>query len=202
MFETLYRFSTYFVCCDGASNRLYDRYQSMEGGGPIPTHIVGDLDSAKPEVIDFYKDKGVTCIANPEDQDSTDLQKSIRCIVECIASNPFIPNDESKNEYRERNDKIIILFPFGGRIDHTLGSMHTLCKLHAETYPTTVEYILMDETSTMQCLGVGENIILPSKIQSNLGCGVIPLMGKCTKIKTSGLRWNMDYDNSHDKEAT
>lgn len=43
--------------------------------------ICGDMDSARSEVIQFYKDKG-SDIVKIDDQDSTDLTKSINHILQ------------------------------------------------------------------------------------------------------------------------
>lgn len=45
----------------------------------IPDHIIGDLDSAKKEVLEYYKHKGVA-IVHESDQDSTDLQKALNLL--------------------------------------------------------------------------------------------------------------------------
>ena len=56
------------VCCaDGGANRIYDLFASKESqdANPederqnyIPNFIIGDLDSARPEVLQYYEQHG------------------------------------------------------------------------------------------------------------------------------------------------
>jgi thiamine pyrophosphokinase len=55
------------VCADGGANRLYDELPAMLPGQSadavrsayLPTAIQGDLDSIRPDVLDFYRSRGV-----------------------------------------------------------------------------------------------------------------------------------------------
>lgn len=98
-------------------------------------------------------------------------------------------------------DKIIVLFPFGGRIDQTLSSMHVLCRtweVNEKLWKHT-DLLLMDSVSTMQYLHPGTNeISIAADVQSMNSWGIIPLMGKCEKIKTQGLKWNMGHKDEPD----
>lgn len=55
------------VCADGGANRLYDELPAMlPGQAPddvraayLPSSIRGDLDSIRPDVLDFYQRRGV-----------------------------------------------------------------------------------------------------------------------------------------------
>ncbi len=80
---------------------------------------------------------------------------------------------------------MIVLGAFGGRIDHTLNSMHLLYKINNKykDYMQDSEIILMDEFGMMRYLQGGENIIRPSKnYELNVGCGFFPLNGICEHI--------------------
>jgi thiamine pyrophosphokinase len=111
-------------------------------------------------------------------------------VTKVLENAPF-HRDEIEDE---RYDKIIVLFPFGGRIDQTLSSMHNFAKVVKENdfIKFHTDIILMDSTSIMQYLPPGKNHIKwADEVQSPKGCGVIPLQGKWDSIKTKGLRWNM-----------
>ena len=74
--------------------------------------------------------------------------------------------------------KIIIYGAFGGRIDHTLAAIHTLCKLNStfEAKCRDNEIILMDEFSLMLYLEAGDHMIYPSqKYEGHLGVGLVPI---------------------------
>ena len=55
------------MCADGGANRLYDELPGMLPGQAaaavraqyLPTAIQGDLDSIRPDVLDFYRQHGV-----------------------------------------------------------------------------------------------------------------------------------------------
>lgn len=43
------------VCADGGANRLYDSMSVEERGVYVPQYIVGDLDSLRSDVAEFYQ---------------------------------------------------------------------------------------------------------------------------------------------------
>ena len=67
----------YRVCADGGANRLFDHLPTTQRGAYLPDCIMGDLDSLRPEVTDFYTAHGVELRNLSADQDTTDLQKCI-----------------------------------------------------------------------------------------------------------------------------
>ena len=68
------------VCADGGANRLFDELPRMLPGQPaeavraqyLPTVIKGDLDSIRPDVLQFYRQRGV---------DVVDLSGGLTCQV-------------------------------------------------------------------------------------------------------------------------
>ena len=110
------------MCADGASNHLFD-----SGETTIPKAIVGDLDSARPEVLAHYRSKGTEIIDLSHDQDSTDFEKAISYV-------------------KKHSPQTIIGYgAFGGRIDHTLAAIHILKNQNSQG----VNLILMDHLSIM-----------------------------------------------------
>ncbi|CAI5481044.1 unnamed protein product [Closterium sp. Yama58-4] len=77
------------LCADGGVNRLYDELPGMfPGEDPddvrrrfVPHIIKGDLDSARPQVLAFYKQLGAEIVDMSKDQDTTDLHKCINRIL-------------------------------------------------------------------------------------------------------------------------
>lgn len=55
--KSLWNNCQYKICADGSANRLYKSFESNteERSQYIPTHIVGDLDSLKPHISNYYK---------------------------------------------------------------------------------------------------------------------------------------------------
>lgn len=43
------------ICADGGANRLYDSLTAEERGVYVPQYIVGDLDSLRSDVSEFYQ---------------------------------------------------------------------------------------------------------------------------------------------------
>lgn len=74
------------ICADGGANRLLDavhdsassREKIENDATYLPEMIIGDLDSLRPAVQDFYRGKGVQFVDLSHDQDSTDLEKCIK----------------------------------------------------------------------------------------------------------------------------
>ena len=97
----------------------------IENPDLVPTHIVGDLDSAKPDILDYYEQKGVVVQGDPEDQDTNDFEKAYKVVCEVLSQSESVESPHKD----EVSDKVLLLFPFGGRMDHTLGSMHVYCQL-------------------------------------------------------------------------
>ena len=62
---------------NGGANRLYERREGNEREERIPSNIVGDLDSIRPEVHEYYRSHG-TKIIKDDDQNEIDFDKSLR----------------------------------------------------------------------------------------------------------------------------
>ena len=78
--------------------------------------MVGDFDSLKPHVRTYYEERGVE-LEKIWNQETNDFEKSV------------------KKSIRMGWKKIFCFGAFGGRMDHTLGSMHhssKLCKQHED----------------------------------------------------------------------
>jgi len=101
------------VCCDGGSNRLYDSLSVEERNSYVPQFICGDLDSARAEVLDFYKKRGTTTVRLP-DQDYTDFTKTVQHLLTLRRSGEL------------KFSSIYALNAAWGRFDQTLANINTL----------------------------------------------------------------------------
>ena len=163
----------------------------------LPHIIIGDFDSIRPEVKDYYEKKGVKIFHN-KDQDTTDLEKCVYYVFETSENlTKYDKKDSPKNVLMQDNcsyTKLIILGAFGGRIDQTLASIHILYKMNSffKEKCRENEIILMDDYSLMIFLEAGENIVRCSERYESLeGCGLIPIGEKVETIQTSGFKYNL-----------
>lgn len=73
------------ICADGGANRLFDEFPKLVSSQSVsavqetylPDLIVGDMDSIRPAVKAFYKERGVQLEDLSHDQMTTDLTKAI-----------------------------------------------------------------------------------------------------------------------------
>ena len=95
------------ILADGGANKFYN---SEFRSNKKVRYIVGDFDSLQTEVSTFYEDRGVK-LEKIWNQDTNDFEKAVKKSVRC-------------------GWKTVFCFgAFGGRMDHTLGTMHLSTKL-------------------------------------------------------------------------
>lgn len=159
----------------------------------IPNCIVGDFDSIRSEVQEFYSQKNVKMFMK-QDQDTTDLEKCLYVSLEKISeiqvelesesivnynyySNVINNNkknssecDSYQNDYENLKKKkkkfsIIILGASGGRIDHTFSAYSQVFKyLNMYSYEfCDTEILMMSKSSCSVYLKPGKNIVFLTK---------------------------------------
>lgn len=150
------------VCADGGANRVFDLLPSL-----VPDAIVGDLDSARPDVLEYYRGLGAV-IHRDDDQDHNDLDKSIKYLGEA--------------------ENVSILGAFGGRFDQEMASFDCLYR-----WAGFAQFRLYSDDNLATLLVPGTNHEI--KVRKDLEgphCGLLPLGGKCEEVTTTGLRWNLE----------
>ena len=99
----------------------------------MPHIIIGDFDTIRSEVREYYEHKGVKIFYN-KDQDTTDLEKCVYYVFENSESlTKYEKKDSPKNVLMQDNysyAKLIVLGAFGGRIDLTISSIQILYKMN------------------------------------------------------------------------
>lgn len=177
------------VCADGGANRLYNAtvgssgaYSDTDRGSIsnryIPDLICGDFDSIQPHVLQHYLTYGLTEIhKDPLDQDTNDLEKSIRSIL--------------KSKKKDQWNKIVVYGALDGRLDQTMASIQCLFKF--SQYSIT----LCNERTTAKLLQ-GNGVL--NTISIHIGeegptCGLLPVGSKCDWIYTTGLQWNLQGES-------
>jgi thiamine pyrophosphokinase len=181
VFQRLWNTSNFRVCADGGANRLYDASVGSALGSIatdcIPDLICGDFDSIQPHVLEYYqKLKRTEIQKDPKDQDTNDLEKSIRAILAA-----------KKDEWK----KIAVYGALDGRLDQTMASIQCLFKF--SQYPI----ILYNERTTARLLqGNGAlNTILIHTKEEGPSCGLLPVGSKCDWVYTTGLQWNLNGES-------
>ena len=164
----------------------------------IPNCIVGDFDSIRSEVQEFFSKKNVKMFMK-QDQDTTDLEKCLYVSLEKI-SEVSIDNESDNYNYNYKYNNInqdyenvnnckntkkfsiIIVGASGGRIDHTFSAYSQVFKyLNMYNYEfNDTEILMLSKSSCSVYLKPGRNIVNLAKTweKKNQGFSVIPLFGE------------------------
>ncbi|KAH7324835.1 thiamine pyrophosphokinase [Stachybotrys elegans] len=176
----LWKNSTQRIAADGGANRLHE-LSSFQGKYSNLQAIVGDLDSLRPSVRDFYLSQPKpTEIVHMPDQESTDFLKSVNWIRSHCAS----PTD------------IVALGGIGGRVDQGLSQLHHLYLFQADdaAYAKGRVYLLSGSSLTFLLKAGSHHIhVREDGVDNEFGkhVGIIPLKGT-SRITTSGLEWDVE----------
>ncbi|KDN38508.1 Thiamin pyrophosphokinase, partial [Tilletiaria anomala UBC 951] len=191
--------AVYRICADGAANRLFDAlssrgFRDFAEAGPVPmspsekgqfvppNEIVGDLDSLRPEVRQFFEQRGTQIVQRPS-QYATDLQKSIQRAEDM--------EEESGGWLR---GDLLIYGGLSGRFDQTCHTLHVLWQLAEGRNRAWV----VNDDSVTWLLPAGEHDLQMSQRVMGKTCGVLPLgigvQNGGARVVTNGLRWNLNAD--------
>ncbi|GLI60587.1 hypothetical protein VaNZ11_002747 [Volvox africanus] len=139
----------------------------------IPDVVIGDLDSVREDVRQFYEQHGVPFKDMSSDQDSNDLTKAIRLI-----------QDEYIKDERDMNHQILVLGALGGRLDHTLANLNVLHVC------SNLNITLWGDGNLVRLVRPGKARITPNRRFEGPTCGLIPIAGPVIAT-SSGLQWNV-----------
>lgn len=156
LIQILRKESSLFVCADGGAN-IADRLKLR------PDAIIGDLDSVFASTLKRFPQAKHIRIS---DQDSTDLEKAVKWVI-----------DEG---YRN----ISIVGAEGRRLDHTVGNLGVLVKFNERAKITFVS----DEGELRY---VGKN--LEFRADAGTLISLIPL-NRCEGVTTTGLQYALSND--------
>ncbi|ESO93489.1 hypothetical protein LOTGIDRAFT_118906, partial [Lottia gigantea] len=164
------------LCIDGASNILYDYFDSDSLRCQyLPDIITGDFDSARPEVLQYYRDQGCEVECTP-DQNFTDFTKGFKVIHE---------------KYRDKKiDEYVAFGVFGGRLDHMFGNINTLYEVQ---HLTDKPIYCVTDNSLCCLIHKGKTVIDITSEQRGKYCSLIPIGRPCHNVTTTGLKWNLDH---------
>ncbi|KAL5230507.1 hypothetical protein ABZP36_029283 [Zizania latifolia] len=171
------------VCADGGANRLFDGMpELLPGQDPDevrarykPDVIKGDMDSVRPEVMEYYSNLGTKIVDESHDQDTTDLHKCVTFVTE----NSLIAD--------KSNLCILALGALGGRFDHEMGNINVL-----HLFPNNRIILLSDDCLIFLLPRAHTHSIHIERSIEGPHCGLIPIGVPSTSTITTGLQWNLD----------
>jgi thiamine pyrophosphokinase len=136
---------------------------------------VGDFDSIRPDVLEYYKNNFVKILYR-NDCDTTDLEKSLYVSLEKISD--ICANNINEEKYYS----IIILGASGGRVDHSYAIYSQVYK-YINVYNFGLgqtDIFLMSKSSISVYLKSGDNKIVSSvNIQNrDYGYSIVSLLGE------------------------
>jgi len=167
------------ICADGGSNRFFDNYQSW---AIQPDYVIGDLDSIRDDVLQYYSKSNHTKVLKDEDQDTTDLEK-------CFA---FVTKHNSQSQQlATKISRVFVFGPFGGNLSHELANLSAMYGYYSSN-DVEERLFLVSNDNVAVLLQPGQHTIACKK-QSY--CSIVPLGFECKQISTSGLRWNLNNES-------
>lgn len=150
------------ICCDGGMHHAKKL-------GIIPDHIVGDFDSVRPEVLEEYRQMGISIRQFPTHKNETDMQLGMLLAMELGAT------------------EITMIGGIGDRFDHTLANAHLLLYL----LKNGIKGILVNEKNRVEL--IDKETVLYGK-KGDL-VSTIPLSMMVEGVTLEGLEYPLtDYD--------
>lgn len=150
--------SDHIVCADGGAN-IAARI------GVTPHVILGDMDSVDPALLTRLQAQGSLIKKFPRDKDKTDLELCLDYSLEAGAS------------------KILLLSPFGGRLDHLLGNIMLLLLPQYEN----LSFCLADGEVQAHLVRHGQAAQVSGALGDTLS--IIPLSQTCRGATLKGTQY-------------
>ena len=166
-------------------NKEYDCFIAADSGmeffyrvGIRPQYIVGDFDSAKPEVLSYFRmQDGIQFLEFQPEKDETDTELALKVAISLTP------------------DEICVIGATGNRVDHVLGNIQLLCKPLAQNIPCA----LVDETNRIRL--VDKKLTMRKADQFGHYISFLPLTTEAKGVTLRGFKYPLfDYcmtsDNS------
>ena len=153
----------YIICADGGANHTYKM-------GIIPNFIVGDLDSAEDNIIDYYKNNNVKFEKFPSKKDETDTEL-------CI----YLAN-------KLKCEEIHIIGALGGRLDHTLANINIL----SNTKSLNIKSKIISEKEEV-FIAIDEKVEIEGRAGDIIS--IIPINGDAYGVTLENLEYPLNNYN-------
>ncbi|KAK2166943.1 hypothetical protein LSH36_33g04044 [Paralvinella palmiformis] len=176
MFTILWKKACLKAVVDGGINELYN-CPDLVTDQFIPDFISGDFDSAKPEVLEYYRKKDVELIPTP-DQNETDFTKALRIVCDKL------------NRTQVQVACICTHVSFDGRFDHVLANINTLYE--AYTMTDLPLYLICGQLVSF-LIQKGRCLVQTGSQQRDRWCCLVPIGEPCHCVTTTGLKYNLDH---------
>jgi thiamine pyrophosphokinase len=134
--------------------------------GLLPEMVIGDLDSLPETEKTKLKASGVRIVRYPQDKDLTDLELTIKIVLE--------------EGYR----RLLIVAALGGRLDMTLSNMNLL------TRPDLFDLDVQMDDGVEQIQFVRKKALIQGRVGDTVS--LIAWGGAVERVTTSGLRWPLE----------
>lgn len=152
----------WIICCDGGMHHA-------KALGITPDYIVGDFDSVRPEVLEEYRNMGISLRQFPTHKNETDMQLGMLLALELGAT------------------ELVLIGGIGDRFDHTLANAHLLLYLLKKG----VRGILVNEKNRVEL--IDKEVTLYGKAGDLVS--TIPLSMQVEGVTLEGLEYPLvDYD--------
>ncbi len=156
------------ICCDAGMRHA-------KALGIDPDYIVGDFDSASPEVLEYYQQKNIPIRQFPTRKNETDMELGIFLALEQGATD------------------LILFGGIGDRFDHTLANAHYLLALLKKG----VRARLVDEKNCVEV--IGKHLTVQGKVGDLVS--TIPLSMEVKGITLKGFSYPLtEYDLTLDDD--
>lgn len=133
----------------------------------IPELLIGDLDSARSDSVEWAQQNNVAIERYPVDKDFTDTQ---------LALDRAAKLDESPY--------IIMTGAFGGRVDHLYATLFSCAQ-------SPLKIFLADQREVIAFVRDGESIRLQFDIKP-LALSLLPFSNVCKGVSVDGVHWALD----------
>jgi thiamine pyrophosphokinase len=140
-------------------------------------HVVGDLDSVAPDLVDDAAAAGATVHRYPADKDATDGELALDLAVELVARGPHDPDGPRHRPH------LVVVGGGGGRLDHLVADLASLCGPRLDGLEVSGRF----GAASVEVVRPGR----PRPVGGDEGeyVSLVVLQGTVRGVTTDGLRW-------------